>query len=283
MMNVDEHELKLKYMGDMYYKDYVVVIVKGHEIEYSRILTVFSIIDLSSNKFIGEIPKSIGRLNSLWGLNLSHNNLKGHIPTSLGNLSNLESLDLSSNQLVGGIPQQLTSLMFLAVLNLSYNHLVGQIPQGRQFNTFGKDSYNGNWDLCGFPLSKKCEELQPLPPPPTLHEDENSDRSSGFSWKVVAMGYGCGFVFGMVMGYLMFVTRKPEWLMKIAEGKQYKKVCNMEEPLEIPIMNDLTMVLGSISQLIDPLDTWEDEAKLIDEDGSAKLAIHQLPKLKSSS
>ncbi|XP_028107352.1 receptor-like protein 18 [Camellia sinensis] len=104
MMNVDEHELKLKYMGDMYYKDYVVMILKGHEIEYSRILRVISIIDLSSNKFIGEILKSIGRLNSLRGLNLSHNNLKGHIPTSLGNLSKLESLDLSSNQLVGEIP-----------------------------------------------------------------------------------------------------------------------------------------------------------------------------------
>ncbi|KAL7219204.1 hypothetical protein ACSBR2_012309 [Camellia fascicularis] len=128
MMNVDEHELKLKYIGDMYYKDYVVVIVKGHEIEYSRILTIISIIDLSSNKFIEEILKSIGRLNSLQDLNLSHNNLKGQIPTSLGNPSNLESLDLSSNQLVGEIPQQLTSLMFLAVLNLSYNQLVGQIP-----------------------------------------------------------------------------------------------------------------------------------------------------------
>ncbi|KAL7207589.1 hypothetical protein ACSBR1_029521 [Camellia fascicularis] len=38
------------------------------------------------------------------------------------------------------------------------------------------------------------------------------------------MGYGCGFVFGMVMGYLMFVTQRPEWLMKIVEGIQYKKL-----------------------------------------------------------
>ncbi|KAL7249438.1 hypothetical protein ACSBR1_011599 [Camellia fascicularis] len=113
--------------------------------------------------------------------------------------------------------------MFLVVLNLSYNQLVGQIPQGRQFNTFGKDSSNGNWDLCGFPLSRKCKELQPLPPLPTLHQDKNSDRSIEFSWKVIVMGYGCGFVFGMVIGYLMFVTRKPEWLMKTVEGKQYKK------------------------------------------------------------
>ncbi|KAG8652864.1 hypothetical protein MANES_06G143900v8 [Manihot esculenta] len=31
-------------------------------------------------------------------------------------------------------------------------------------------------------------------------------------------------------------------------GEDIGKLCNMEEPLEIPIINDLTMVLGSISQ-----------------------------------
>ncbi|CAL5390297.1 unnamed protein product [Camellia sinensis] len=100
MMNIDEH-VKLKYMGQQYYQDSVVVVIKGYEIQFSRILTVFSIIDFSRNKFQGEIPKSIGRLNSLRGLNLSHNNLEGHIPTSLGNLKNLELLDLSSNKFVG--------------------------------------------------------------------------------------------------------------------------------------------------------------------------------------
>ncbi|XP_028110381.1 receptor-like protein 6 [Camellia sinensis] len=224
MMNAAGHEMKLKYMGEYYYQDSVVVMMKGYEIEYSRILTVFSIIDLSSNNFQGEIPKSIEKLSSLRGLNLSHNNLTGHIPTSLGNLKNLESLDLSSNKLVGEIPQQLTSLNFLAVLNLSDNQLEGPIPKGSQFNTFENDSYNGNLALCGFPLSKKCKELQSLPPPTILQHDENSDWASGFNWKVVVMGYGCRFVFGMVMGYLMFVTRRPEWLMKIVEGKQYKKV-----------------------------------------------------------
>ncbi|KAL7250599.1 hypothetical protein ACSBR1_012596 [Camellia fascicularis] len=179
MMNVDEH-VKFKYMGETYYQDSVVVVMKGNEIEYSRILTVFSIIDFSRNKFQGEIPKFIGRLNSLRGLNLSHNNLEGRIPTSLGNLEKLESLDLSSN--------------------------------------------NGNLALCGFPLSKKYKKLQPPPPPPTLQQDENSDNSSGFNWQVVVLGYGCEFVFGMVMGYHMFLTRRPEWLTKIVEGKHHKKV-----------------------------------------------------------
>ncbi|CAL5415846.1 unnamed protein product [Camellia sinensis] len=234
MMNVDEL-VKFKYMGETYYQDSVVVVMKGNEIEYSRILTVFSIIDFSRNKFQGEILKSIGRLNSLRGLNLSHNNLKGHIPTSLGNLKNLESLDLSSNKFVGEIPQQLKSLMFLEVLNLSNNQLAGPIPQGSQFNTFGNDSYSGNLALCGFPLSKKCKELRLLPPPPTLQQDENSDKSSGFNWQVAVLGYGCRFLFGMVMGYLMFVTRRPEWLMKIVEGKHHKKV-KRSKKVEMPTL-----------------------------------------------
>ncbi|CAL5392583.1 unnamed protein product [Camellia sinensis] len=177
MMNVDEH-VKLTYMGQTYYQDSVVVVIKGNEIQLSRILTVFSIIDFSRNKFQGEIPKSIGRLNSLRGLNLSHNNLEGHIPTSLGNLKNLESVDLSSNKFVGEIPQQLKSLTFLEVLNLLDNQLAGPIPQGSQLKTFGNDSYSGNLALCGFPLSKKCK---PPSPPPTLQQDENSDNSSGFN------------------------------------------------------------------------------------------------------
>ncbi|XP_039025484.1 dihydrodipicolinate reductase-like protein CRR1, chloroplastic [Hibiscus syriacus] len=32
-------------------------------------------------------------------------------------------------------------------------------------------------------------------------------------------------------------------------GEDTRKVCDMKEPLEIPIMNDLTMVLGSISHV----------------------------------
>ncbi|CBI17001.3 unnamed protein product, partial [Vitis vinifera] len=118
-----------------------------HEIEFVKILDTFTTIDLSSNTFQGEIPKSIGNLNSLRGLNLSHNNLVGHIPPSFKNLKLLESLDLSSNKLIGRIPQELTSLTFLEVLNLSQNNLTGFIPRGNQFETFGNDSYNENLGL----------------------------------------------------------------------------------------------------------------------------------------
>ncbi|XP_028121093.1 receptor-like protein 9DC3 [Camellia sinensis] len=139
---------------------------------------------------------------------------------------------MSYNDFTGLLPRNYIK-QFEAMMNmdehemkLKYmdNQLVGRIPRGSQFNSFGNDSYNGNLALCGFPLSKICEEQQPLPPSPTLQHDENSDWEGGFNQKIVVMGYGCGFVFGMVMGYLMFVTRSPECLMKIVEGKQYKKV-----------------------------------------------------------
>ncbi|XP_060182295.1 receptor-like protein 33 [Lycium barbarum] len=90
------------------------------------------------NKFESDIPKSIGNLGSLRGLNLSPNSLIGPIPKSFGNLSVLESLDLSWNQLSGNIPQELATLKSLAIMNLSQNHLMGHIPRGPQLDTFAK-------------------------------------------------------------------------------------------------------------------------------------------------
>ena len=66
---------KLKYMGESYYHDSVMVILKGFYIEMVKIKNLFTIIDFSNNSFKQEIPKSIGKLNSLKGLNFLHNYL----------------------------------------------------------------------------------------------------------------------------------------------------------------------------------------------------------------
>ncbi|XP_017221185.2 receptor-like protein 9DC3 [Daucus carota subsp. sativus] len=124
-----------------YYEASVTLIVKGLEVEVKRILSIYTSIDLSSNKFTGELLEVIGVLQSLRLLNVSHNRLLGHIPSSLGNMSI--------------IPWQLTSLTFLSNLNLSENHLTGAIPKGRQFDTFSNESFMGNAALCGVPLMKK--------------------------------------------------------------------------------------------------------------------------------
>ncbi|GLT40351.1 hypothetical protein SLA2020_144930 [Shorea laevis] len=201
-------------MGSNSYQYSLVVTWKGFDYELQGILTIFSSIHLSNNRFEGEIPDVIGKLSSLKGLNLSHNNLTGHIPPSLGNLTNLEWLDLSSNELTGKIPDELVSLTQLSILNLSNNHLVGCIPQGSQFNTFGNDSYEGNLELCGIPLSKSCDGIGT---PPSFFQEK--DELWRFGWRVVVLGYGCGVIFGLLMGYHVFRTRKPKWFVSLFDGR----------------------------------------------------------------
>ncbi|GKV14911.1 hypothetical protein SLEP1_g25713 [Rubroshorea leprosula] len=198
------------------YKDSVKVVMKGLLVELTRILKVFTTIDFSSNQFHGPIPDELGELNSLLSLNLSHNSLNGQILSSLGKLAELESLDLSSNKLEGRIPEQLTKLTFLSVLNLSHDELVGHILEGKQFNTFSNDSYVGNSGLCGFPLTKKCEE----PRPPSSQFDGENDFIAVFEWKFALAGYGCGLVLGLSLGYIAFTTRKPWWVVKKVEKYQ---------------------------------------------------------------
>jgi hypothetical protein len=186
-----------------------------------KIPTTFVSIDLSRNKFEGEIPDVIRELHALKGLNLSHNRLAGPIPQSIGNLSGMESLDLSSNILTGVIPAELINLNGLEVLNLSYNHLMGEIPQGKQFNTFSNDSYEGNLGLCGFPLSKKCGPEHHSPPSSNTLVSEDKFE---FGWKPVAIGYACGTLFGIGLGCCVLLIGKPIWLVMMVGGQPKQRV-----------------------------------------------------------
>ncbi|KAL5548572.1 hypothetical protein UlMin_003803 [Ulmus minor] len=210
----------LQYIESGYYQ--VTLVIKGISLEFVKILSIFTTIDFSRNKFEGEIPKSIGELKSLKGLNFSQNKLAGPIPPSLGKLSNLEWLDLSSNELVGEIPLQLADLTQLGNLNLSQNKLVGMIPQGKQFNTFSNESYSGNLELCGFPLSKKCNKDEAQPSPST-NQQEDDRREHIKAWKVILMGYGSGLVIGISIGYMVLSSNKfDDWLMEELEGGHLK-------------------------------------------------------------
>ncbi|KAM3753032.1 hypothetical protein ACB098_03G063600 [Castanea mollissima] len=174
---------KPKYMGDHsgYYEDSISVMNKGVEMELELIV-----------------------------LNLSSNSFTGPIPSSFGNLIELQSFDLSQNKFQGEIPQQLTSLTFLAYLNLSQNQLIGPIPQDRQFGTFQNSSFEGNPGLCGFPLSKKCENIET----PTFELNQESSYGEGFSWKAVVMGYASGLVIGLVIGHAIISTRSNNWFTR---------------------------------------------------------------------
>ncbi|BFG29867.1 hypothetical protein CerSpe_161410 [Prunus speciosa] len=211
MTNSQEHELK--YMGECYYQDTVVVTIKGFKIEMVKIQTFFTTIDFSNNTFKGEISKVIGKLKLLKGLNFSHNELTGTIPPSFGDMCNLEWLDLSSYRLFGDIPEQLVKLTSLEKFNVSENRLVGLLPHGKQFDTFDYDSYSGNVGLCGIPLAKTCGPHQS--PPSSFQQDGYLEHENGFDWKVVLMGYASGVVIGISMGYLVLSNRTHDWLVKV--------------------------------------------------------------------
>jgi Leucine-rich repeat (LRR) protein len=187
---------------------------KGIKLEYEKIQDVFKVIDFSSNKFEGEIPEVVGSLKGLNSLNLSNNALTGYIPPSLGNLTHIESMDLSLNKLLGEIPPQLTQLFSLESFNVSNNRLTGPIPHGNQFDTFENSSFGGNPELCGNPLSNKCGDFKYTQTPPShFEENESSESPFEFGWKVVAIGYACGFVIGAVIGQIV-IARNYDWFVR---------------------------------------------------------------------
>ncbi|KAJ4710650.1 Leucine-rich-repeat receptor-like protein [Melia azedarach] len=193
--------LKFVYMelSDMYYQDSVTMTNKGLDMELVKILTIFTSIDIAYNQFEGEIPETLGDLDSLYVLNMSNNNFRGQIPARLGKLKELGSLDLSHNQLSGKIPEQLATLTFLSVLKLSQNLLVGEIPRGNQFGTFSAADFEGNVGLCGFPLPKDCHVS--LPPMAST-----SSNQAAFDWEFFWIGFGFGEGTGAVIGITIGVV-----------------------------------------------------------------------------
>ncbi|XP_021740431.1 receptor-like protein 12 [Chenopodium quinoa] len=92
-------------------------------------LTLITIIDLSNDTLIGEIPHCLVNSNSrLMALNLQMNKLNGIIPTKFSECDSLEYLDLSDNQSEGVVPNSLSRCKSLNVLYLGNNKLEGTFP-----------------------------------------------------------------------------------------------------------------------------------------------------------
>ncbi|WOG98869.1 hypothetical protein DCAR_0418215 [Daucus carota subsp. sativus] len=202
---------KLEYMnvillpligGWTLYENYGITVTnKGNTLSYQKVSNLITFVDLSSNKFAGNIPDSIGSFSDLQSLNLSNNFLSGSIPKFTENLTALESFDISRNNLTGKIPPQLAGLGFLAYFDVSFNRLTGPIPQGKQFDLFQNDSYKGNMALCGPPLSKKCGKQAPLSPPLISQEDDDSNSFLNVVGVIIAsIGFGSGLIGGIIYG-----------------------------------------------------------------------------------
>ncbi|XP_038690684.1 receptor-like protein 9DC3 [Tripterygium wilfordii] len=83
---------------------------------------------LDNVPFTGELPESIGDLNSLKQLTIGYCNFTGSIPVSIGNLQELTYFKGDVNNFNGRIPSSLTNLSKLQVLSLQSNKLVGPLP-----------------------------------------------------------------------------------------------------------------------------------------------------------
>ena len=174
------------------YRESLILVPKGDELEYIGNLILVRMIDLSSNKLSGPIPSEISSLSALRFLNLSRNQLSGEIPKEMGGMKLLESLDLSANRISGEIPQSLSDLSFLSYLNLSYNNLSGRIPTSTQLQSFDALSYTGNSELCGPPVSSSCTKEKELEGD-SLHEQ---DSEGFFATSEFYLGMGFGFAAG---------------------------------------------------------------------------------------
>ncbi|PIN25898.1 Leucine-rich repeat protein [Handroanthus impetiginosus] len=180
------------------------VVWKGRIAEYVNALKQLTLIDLSGNSLIGEIPAEITSLVGLFALNLSRNNLVGTIPRDIGRLELLNFLDLSKNNLMGGIPLTISQLSHLGILDLSFNNLSGRIPWDTHMQTFDASTYMGNPRLCGPPLVlKPCpEDEMPKRPESTNNVDEAHENEFITRGFYISMQLGFIVAFWGVFGTL---------------------------------------------------------------------------------
>ncbi|KAJ0520015.1 putative non-specific serine/threonine protein kinase [Helianthus annuus] len=185
--------------------------MKGSSYEYTNTWDQVKNIDLSSNKFVGEIPVELTTLSELVGLKLANNHLSGGIPDNIGNMRMLISLDLSGNELGGLIPPSITNLSFLSHLNLSNNKLSGRIPTGNQLQTLTDPSiYAGNKDLCGPPLPKNCSN----PDDPTITPNKKYEAAHEPNKVWFYMDIICGSATGF-WGVIVVLILKKQWRHKL--------------------------------------------------------------------
>ncbi|XP_057792806.1 receptor-like protein EIX2 [Salvia miltiorrhiza] len=185
--------------------EYSAIQWKGRESEYRKNLRLLKLIDFSSNRLTGNIPKSFSSMLGLISLNLSRNSLTGNIIRDIGEMEMLECVDLSHNQFSGELPTSLAQLQYLAVLDLSNNDLFGKIPTSTQLQSFDASAYAKNDGLCGAPLGALCPEDSLRPSIPNQNEKDDGNLSF---MQEVCISLAFGFIFGFWGVIGSFIVKK---------------------------------------------------------------------------
>ncbi|XP_039164839.1 receptor-like protein kinase 5 [Eucalyptus grandis] len=88
-----------------------------------------SVIDLSLNNLMGNIPEVFGQLKNLYSLNLEFNQLSGGIPEVIASLPSLSDIKLSNNNISGTIPPDFGKFSPLRRFEVAFNNLTGAFPE----------------------------------------------------------------------------------------------------------------------------------------------------------
>jgi hypothetical protein len=129
-----------------------------------------SLLNLSSNRFNGSLPASIGNLSSLQTLLLGGNQLGGEIPRQVGRLRRLLKLDLSGNVLTGAVPGEVGECTSLTYLDLSGNRLSGSIPV-RLVQIKMLSYLNVSWNLLSGSIPRELGGMKSLTAADLSHND----------------------------------------------------------------------------------------------------------------
>lgn len=86
-------------------------------------------LDLSENKFVGQLPKEISHCKNLVVLNLWGDGFTGKIPWEIGSLVNLQALIMGRNSFDRDVPESLINLTKLSFLDLSGNNFRGDVQR----------------------------------------------------------------------------------------------------------------------------------------------------------
>uniref|UniRef100_A0A0D9YBD3 non-specific serine/threonine protein kinase n=1 Tax=Oryza glumipatula TaxID=40148 RepID=A0A0D9YBD3_9ORYZ len=91
-----------------------------------RKMSNLSVLLLSGNMLVGELPAGVGALGNLKKLGLSNNNFNGLVP--LETVSSLDTLYLDGNKFSGSMPLEIGAVSNLKELILEYNNFNGPVP-----------------------------------------------------------------------------------------------------------------------------------------------------------
>ncbi|ONI03277.1 hypothetical protein PRUPE_6G248400 [Prunus persica] len=122
-------------------------------------------LDLSSNQFGGEFPRSIANLSTqLTSLYLGGNLIHGSVPDDIGNLVNLTILAMELNHLTGTVPDGIGKLQKLVGLYLNDNQFSGPIASslGNLTSLTQLDMFNNRFEGSIPPSLGNCQSLLEL-------------------------------------------------------------------------------------------------------------------------